>query len=239
MSRLPAVEERTPKRRRLVRDSLAAPGVDETTVQRRAEMVREVAQDCLVQFLRERGNGKGKERETDDRNRWNALQSKSSLASIPEAGMLTRLVGLRTTYFFAETTSPLPLLSHILDSMDTEVAARLPLEQFQSVIATSNLVTFVWMVLHPDEAGDFLPPDEAEPKRKSRKSKRRAMSTDDETDDGDEDWAGMARRVGRRNRMLMLAWKRFWMVVVPYDKRADPTAMELWLDFATFVSYLL
>lgn len=78
MTRGPAVEEGTPKRRRLVRDSLAAPGVDETTIQRRAEMVREVAQDCLVQFLRERGNGKGKERETDDRNRWNALQSRSA-----------------------------------------------------------------------------------------------------------------------------------------------------------------
>lgn len=123
--------------------------------------------------------------------------------------------------------------------MDPGVAARLPLEEFQSVIATSNLVTFVWMILHPDEAGDLLPQDEPEPKRKGRKSRRRALSTDDETDDGDEDWAEMARRVGRRNRMLMLAWRRFWMVVVPYEKRADPTAMGLWLDFATFVGALL
>ncbi len=35
--------------------------------------------------------------------------------------------------------------------------------------------------------------------------------------------------------MLMLAWKRFWMVVVPYEKRGRPDGHGVWLDFATFV----
>jgi hypothetical protein len=69
---------RAPKRRRLkIRPSLAEPGVRETDIGRRAEMLADLAGDCLVACLRP-GDGAGRNSE-GGRKLWHGLKGGLSL----------------------------------------------------------------------------------------------------------------------------------------------------------------
>lgn len=70
----------------------------------------------------------------------------------------------------------------------------------------------MWTILHPDETTDLT------------------KYLDDSTSND-----GLAERVRKRNELLLLAWKKFWFVVVSRDQRGNETALRLGLDFATLV----
>ena len=75
-------------------------------------------------------------------------------------------------------------------------------------------------MLVPDEAGDML--EDLDDFTDGIKDKRKTTE---------------AKRVRKRNRMMLLAWKRFWLVVAPREKRSSESAIRLWLDLATQVRY--
>ena len=126
---------------------------------------------------------------------------------------------LRSAYIFPEFTPAFPLLTDIISSLHLRVQSSLNPASLARAVSLSNLATFVWTVLQPDKAGDLLEDGDDVPE--VGKGKRRLIGE---------------KRVVRRNRMLLLAWKRFWLVVVPKEKRSNEMVLQLWLDFATQVA---
>ena len=133
-----------------------------------------------------------------------------------------RWIALRRNYIFPEYSPPFPLLTDLISSFHPRVQASLDPVTLTRAVALSNLATFVWTVLQPDEAGDVLmvPEDMEETLPRGGGERQRAIEV---------------RKVRGRNRMMLLAWKKFWMVVVPREKRTSETGLRLWLDFATQV----
>lgn len=104
-----------------------------------------------------------------------------------------------------------------------------------SALQTSNLATWLYAVLQPDAAGELLMAglesegDNLLSVAADRKGKGRQSLVE-------EDMEATERRVRLRNDLLVMAWKRFWFVVVPKEDRESEGALTLWLDFASFVS---
>ena len=99
----------------------------------------------------------------------------------------------------------------------------------ERAIRLSNLATFSYIIICPDEAESLLwayendPTDSDFPPRRSH----RGMSTNT---------IELASNVARRNAALMKAWKAFWSVLITPEKRMSQEALELWLEFSTQVS---
>ena len=132
----------------------------------------------------------------------------------------------RQSYIFSEYSSPFPLLSHLSQALHPDVLSSINSEQLATALSLSNLATFVWVISHPDESGELLQALDV-PETPQAKGKGRAR---DEVD------VEVLSGVRRRNDMLVRAWKRFWDVVMPREKRSNESALKLWLDLATRVS---
>ena len=202
------------------------------TIERRAEMVADVAGDCLVKLLRVTlGSDEAVRRVNDDWSKaWDGLQSTSgslavwcgtlsqSSSLVPHDAKLIKKItaALRSTYIFPDYSPPFPLLADIISSFHPLVQSSFNPITLTRAVSLSNLATFVWTILQPDEVGDML------------------EDTDDASENGKKKWKSTElKRIRRRNRMLLLAWKKFWVVVVPREKRSSESAVRLWLDLAT------
>ncbi|WVR03755.1 phenylalanine-tRNA ligase [Kwoniella sp. DSM 27419] len=190
------------------------------TINERAEILSGVAGDCLVTLVQAAFDGSAQRRRRsrpDDevKKAWDGLYA------------------LRQSYIFPPYAPPFPLLTDVLDSIHYHVRAALHPPSLAKAVLLSNLATFVYTILRPDDAGDILElidsvvdtdePD-SPPVTRSRGSLVARMDGLD---------LDTVRRARRRNSILLMAWKRFWMVVVPRSKRASESALRLWLDFST------
>jgi hypothetical protein len=106
-----------------------------------------------------------------------------------------------------------------------------------SALQMSNLAMWLYSIVQPDVAGEMLSAgldsegDNLLSVAADRKGKGRSSQVEADMD-------MVARRVRLRNELLVLAWKRFWFVVVPKENREDESAMTLWLDLGSFVCHL-
>lgn len=96
----------------------------------------------------------------------------------------------------------------------------------------SNICTFIYTILFPDEAAELLKDmdpyflDDIEGNRSgSGKGKGKEERLGAQVEDS----------VKRRNQLLLMAWKKFWVVVIPREMKGSDSALKLWLDFATMV----
>lgn len=108
---------------------------------------------------------------------------------------------------------------NILNNIDTT--------QLVNTLALNNLATFIWVISQPDVAQELYRARDVAATPAKGKGKARARGLDDET----------LGHVRRRNAILLKAWKEFWNVAVPRNKRSSDRALELWLDFATIVGF--
>ncbi|EIW67227.1 hypothetical protein TREMEDRAFT_64473 [Tremella mesenterica DSM 1558] len=192
------------KRRPRLRPSLTGPQVESMTITRRAEMLADIAADCLMKMLAEM-DGDG----TDEWHRsWQAL------------------VTLRQAYILPVYAPPFPLLKDLMESFHPHVRSTFDFASLARSVGLSSLATFVYVILVPDEAGDLLldiEDDDGASQASGGKGKAKARELDQD----------LRARVRRRNRIMWLAWKKFWLVVVPATQRDSESALRLWLDFAT------
>ncbi|WRT65769.1 uncharacterized protein IL334_002718 [Kwoniella shivajii] len=206
------------KNKVVVRKSLTGEHVLGMNINDRVEILADVAGDCLVTLVKAVLGSEIRSRRkslVDDevRTAWNGLN------------------GIRNSYIFPPYAPPFPSLTDILESLHSQVRATLHAQSLARAISLSNLSTFVWTISRPDEAGgtfNSLDLDDDGPRRSSRRIKGRDAQPDEE----------LLKKVGRRNMLLLIAWKKFWLVVVPQEKRTSEIALRLWLDFATQVALI-
>ena len=96
-----------------------------------------------------------------------------------------------------------------------------------------NLATFIYIILDPDRATELL--------KTSGRHGHDTMSTFGRggiggVSDLTGDFEAKRRHVQTRNRLLLMAWKVFWTVVIPTSQRGSKRAMEIWLSFSTQVN---
>ncbi|KAK8861651.1 hypothetical protein IAR55_002474 [Kwoniella newhampshirensis] len=206
----------------LIRKSLTGSAVLGMTINDRAEILADVAGDCLVTLVRsihEERPRTGKSGDQDDaRKAWDGLYA------------------LRQSYIFPPYSPPFPLPTDIIESLHSQVRSSVDPSGLVRAVQLSNLATFIWTILRPDEAGSIMSAldiddgeDESVAERLTRsKGKWKAKEVDDE----------LVRKVRRRNLILLSAWKKFWLVVVPRNKRTSESALRIWLDLATQVQLL-
>jgi hypothetical protein len=152
--------------------------------------------------------------------------------------LLSNLADLRQEYIFATHAPPFPILVDLLDAIHPNVRTAIHHAALERAMALSNLATFVWVILRPDECWSLIDEvaeevDERPSKRSSRataKGKERAMA-----DQLDAEQEQLRARVRRRNEILRKAWKNWWMVVVPREKRSQVMARLMWLEMLTQV----
>ena len=123
----------------------------------------------------------------------------------------------------------------ILDELDPHVRKQLDLASLDRAVYLCNLANFVYAIFRPDDAGDLLiavddDDDEMDPTpTRSAKGNKGAR---------DVEKAEM-KKISRRNAIMFRAWKMFWLLVVPKEQRVNELPLQLWLDFATQVSFVL
>ncbi|OCF31142.1 hypothetical protein I316_07109 [Kwoniella heveanensis BCC8398] len=199
-----------------VRKSLTGSTVLGMTINDRAEILADVAGDCLVTLVKAASTtGKVRPRrsgpEDEVKKVWEGLHA------------------LRHSYFFPTYSPPFPLFADILESLHSHVRASLDPTYLHRAVSLSNIATFVYTILRSEEAGDLIEslgseePEEPTALVTRSKGKGRMPQVD----------PAFLKRVERRNDILLLAWKRFWQVVVPTTKRSSESALRLWLDFST------
>ncbi|WVF65886.1 hypothetical protein IAT40_000623 [Kwoniella sp. CBS 6097] len=216
----PPSKPRTSQVRPAVRHSLTGSTVLGMNVNDRAEVLADVAGDCLVTLVKASfAADKGKQRrrsgpEDEVTKAWEGLYA------------------LRHSYFFPTHSSPFPLFADVLESLHSQIRASLDPIYLNRAVGLSNIATFVYTILRSEDAGDLLKPQDVEESeedinyeamRNRRKGKGKMPQVD----------PAFLKRVERRNEILLSAWKRFWQVVVPLSKRSSESALRLWLDFST------
>ncbi|TYJ55803.1 hypothetical protein B9479_003455 [Cryptococcus floricola] len=125
----------------------------------------------------------------------------------------------KVSNIFPPHAPPLPTYDEIENALHPD--HDLDRDALFRAIRLSNLSTFLFSIFSPETASDtFLPFDLEE----EDEEEVRGLSEDQMT---------LRARVRRRNYVWEKAWKMFWTMVVPEQKRDSERAMTLWLDFAT------
>lgn len=140
----------------------------------------------------------------------------------------------RRNKLFSPDSLPFNDFDDVREAFHSTVRANINTASLERAIHLSNLATFIWVILQPDEAYMLLP-DEA---HSYRPTGRRGVSTGP-PGSGVEDSQDIVNMVGRRNRVLRMAWKRFWKDVIPRNMRSNKSAIELWADLSMQASPVL
>jgi hypothetical protein len=193
------------------------------TVETRAAIVSEVAEDCIVKLLR---SDPRDFYELEWRLAFQALQSES-LCRLMLSITLT-LVAQRHSSLFVRHNLPFVDIRDVLQPLRRRQFDTRPLEKANHLC---NLATFIYIILDPDQATELLnsnvPRFDAS-QASSRSSRNKGKGRD-------RDPGSLRQHVQMRNRLLLMAWKVFWTVVVPLNQRGSQRAMEVWLNFSTQV----
>ncbi|WWC68548.1 uncharacterized protein I206_102477 [Kwoniella pini CBS 10737] len=211
---------RTPKSKAVVRKSLTRENALGMNINNRADILADVAGDCLVTLV------KAALRAPDSYRRRSSVNDEAKKA-------WDGLFGIRQSYFFPPYSPPFPSFADTLRSLHSHIQSDLDAPALARAIDLSNLATFVWTISRPDEAGDQFHLDLNEdelPRRRSTRNKGRSEEMEIDME--------ILQRVKKRNSLLFMAWKKFWFIVVPQEKRTSEIALRLWLDFATQIALI-
>lgn len=114
-------------------------------------------------------------------------------------------------YFLDKSAEPFLPIEEIRESFHPDLLEYLDTDQLNDTFDRYTLMTFIWVIYAPDEAGELW------------------------TGKGKEREGDVRATIDHRNNVLYKAWLRFWNLV-PTDMMGGQTAMEQWLDLATQVS---
>ncbi|WVW80238.1 hypothetical protein I302_102216 [Kwoniella bestiolae CBS 10118] len=209
------------KGKAVIRKSLTGENALGMNINDRAEVLADVAGDCLVTLVRaalrdSSGSGNRRRSSINDevKKAWEGLY------------------GIRQSYLFPPWSPPFPSFIDILRSLHSQIRATLNAQALSCAIDLSNLATFIWTISRPDEACLSFPSldvdgeDGTAPRRSTRNKEK------------DQENLELVKRVKLRNMLLLIAWKKFWLIVVPEERRTSEIALRLWLDFATQIALL-
>ncbi|ODN76523.1 hypothetical protein L202_05190 [Cryptococcus amylolentus CBS 6039] len=125
----------------------------------------------------------------------------------------------KVSNIFPPHAPPLPTYDEIENALHPD--HDLDRDALFRAVRLSNLSTFLFSIYSPETASDtFLPFDLEEENEEDVRGLSEGQMT-------------LRARVRRRNYVWEKAWKMFWRMVVPEQKRDSERAMTLWLDFAT------
>lgn len=141
------------------------------------------------------------------------------------------LVAQRHQSLFVDHHLPFTDILDVTESLHKRLRGRIDSKSLEKANHLCNLATFIYIILDPDHAAGMLEHvsegaglDAIGRSGGSRKGKERERSVDQ-----------VQEHTRNRNRILIMAWKQFWSVVIPRSMRSSKPAMDLWLDFATQV----
>ncbi|WWC96846.1 hypothetical protein V866_003721 [Kwoniella sp. B9012] len=205
----------------VLRHSLTGENALGMNINDRADILADVAGDCLVTLvksaLRAEGSGRRKSSVNDEVGKaWDGLY------------------GIRQSYLFPPWSPPFPSYTDILRSLHSQIRATLNAQVLATATDLSNLATFVWTLSRPDEACQSFPSLDLDIDDEDEDAPRRSTSNKGKGREESE----LVKRVKMRNALLLIAWKKFWLIVVPAEKRTSEIALRLWLDFATQIALL-
>ncbi|WVQ65021.1 uncharacterized protein L199_003191 [Kwoniella botswanensis] len=209
------------KGKAVLRKSLTGENASGMNINDRANILADVAGDCLVTLVKSALRAEGSERRKSSvndqvRKAWDGLY------------------GIRQSYLFPPWSPPFPSYTDILQSLHSQIRATLNAQVLATATDLSNLATFVWTLSRPDEACQSFPSLDLDIDDEDEDAPRRSTSNKGKGREESE----LVKRVKMRNALLLIAWKKFWLIVVPAQKRTSEVALRLWLDFATQIALL-
>ena len=142
-------------------------------------------------------------------------------------------IGQRRNKLFSPDSLPFNDFEDVREAFHTSVRGRINTASLERAIHLSNLATFLWVILHPDQAHTLLVSAEGRTpaSRRSRKPLGATQGDDEESQD-------VRDIVSRRNRVFGMAWKRYWKDVIPQSMRANKHSINLWAHLSVQVRLL-
>jgi len=142
----------------------------------------------------------------------------------PASMVKAKLLAQQRNKLFSPDSLPFNDFDDVREAFHSSVRGHINTASLERAIHLSNLATFLWVILQPDEAHTLLAPEG----RSSKRSTGIAASEDDSRDIRD--------RVSRRNRVFGMAWKRYWKDVIPPSMRGNKHSIRLWAQLSAQVS---
>jgi len=139
----------------------------------------------------------------------------------PDTSIVADSAGQRRNKLFSPDSLPFNDFEDVREAFHSSVRARINTASLERAIHLSNLATFLWVILQPDEAHTLLGGKE-ERSQASTRSNRRLEASEDENNLDTRDI------VSKRNRVFGMAWKRYWKDVIPQSMRGNKHAIQLW-----------
>jgi hypothetical protein len=130
----------------------------------------------------------------------------------------------RRNKLFSPDSLPFNDFEDVREAFHSSVRGQINTASLERAIHLSNLATFLWVILQPDEAHTLL----ASEARSSTRLRGTAVQEDANRDIKD--------RGSRRNRVFGMAWKRYWKDVIPQSMRANKHSINLWAHLSVQVS---
>ncbi|OCF75080.1 hypothetical protein I204_03929 [Kwoniella mangroviensis CBS 8886] len=223
----------------VLRRSLTGENALGMTINDRANILADVAGDCLVTLVKsalraESANRRRSSVNDEVKKAWEGLYGKYSHNLGLRVVVDVTTLGIRQSYLFPPWSPPFPSYTDILRSLHSQIRDTLNAQALTRAIDLSNLATFVWTLSRPDEACQSFPSLDLDIDDEDEDAPRRNTRT---KGDGKHD-SELIKGVRMRNALLLIAWKKFWLIVVPAEKRTSDIALRLWLDFATQIALL-
>jgi hypothetical protein len=151
----------------------------------------------------------------------------------PGTLIVTDDVGQRRNKLFSPGSLPFNDFEDVREAFHASVRGRINTASLERAIHLSNLATFLWVILQPDEAHTLLGGREQRSNASTRSNRRLGSLAAEE---GNPD---IRDTVSRRNRVFGMAWKRYWKDVIPQNMRGNRHAIQLWARLSVQVSCCL
>jgi hypothetical protein len=124
---------------------------------------------------------------------------------------------MREGTLFTEFSPPFLTLNDVIASIPRSTRHSVDPSILERALRLLNLSTLVWAIIRPDDAAAFLS----------------GLGSDEESDDPGSQTSIQKASVRKRNALLFMAWKKFWLIVAPREMLIEESTMELWLEFGT------
>ena len=134
------------------------------------------------------------------------------------------LLAQRRNKLFSPDSLPFNDFEDVREAFHSSVRSQINTASLERAIHLSNLATFLWVILQPDQAYTLLAPEE----RPSKRSRGVAVE--------EQEVREIQDRVSRRNRVFGMAWKRYWKDVIPKSMRGNRNSIKLWARLSVQVS---
>lgn len=140
-------------------------------------------------------------------------------------------VAQRRNRLFSPDSLPFNDFEDVREAFHSSVRGHINTASLERAIHLSNLATFLWVILLPDEAHSLLEGSE-ERSRNSTRAQKHLKVGDEDFEEGQD----VRDVVSRRNRVFGMAWKRYWKDVIPQSMRGNKHSISLWARLSVQVS---